>query len=210
MGSVRLREAGAMFRSLFGRKTKNRPLTSQNLSLSDSIKDAVAGDVFTIQGLSLEYDDVYFFIEKIDRYENPSGVWYEITGADGDKQVWVEWSQGDTLFVTATGNRRPVGLSAIGLTEEDLIRLDEENSIDNFIDVDNERYLYRSSSEALYFKDNRGQGDGFYLWEFISEGDQRVLAITKWEGLPFESYFSEVISPENVILYKGDRPESRS
>ncbi len=199
-----------MFRSLFGRKTKNRPLTSQNLSLSDSIKDAVAGDVFTIQGLSLEYDDVYFFIEKIDRYENPSGVWYEITGADGDKQVWVEWSQGDTLFVTATGNRRPVGLSAIGLTEEDLIRLDEENSIDNFIDVDNERYLYRSSSEALYFKDNRGQGDGFYLWEFISEGDQRVLAITKWEGLPFESYFSEVISPENVILYKGDRPESRS
>jgi len=112
--------------------------------------------------------------------------------------------------VTATGNRRPVGLSAIGLTEEDLIRLDEENSIDNFIDVDNERYLYRSSSEALYFKDNRGQGDGFYLWEFISEGDQRVLAITKWEGLPFESYFSEVISPENVILYKGDRPESRS
>ncbi|MCH8745596.1 MAG: hypothetical protein IIB31_08115 [Chloroflexi bacterium] len=199
-----------MFRSLFGRKTKNRPLTSQNLSLSDSIKDAVAGDVFTIQGLSLEYDDVYFFIEKIDRYENPSGVWYEITGADGDKQVWVEWSQGDTLFVTATNNRRPVGLSAIGLTEEDLIRLDEENSIDNFIDVDNERYLYRSSSEALYFKDNRGQGDGFYLWEFISEGDQRVLAITKWEGLPFESYFSEVISPENVILYKGDRPESRS
>ena len=199
-----------MFRSLFGRKTKNRPLTSQNLSLSDSIKDAVAGDVFTIQGLSLEYDDAYFFIEKIDRYENPSGVWYEITGADGDKQVWVEWSQGDTLFVTATGNRRPVGLSAIGLTEEDLIRLDEENSIDNFIDVDNERYLYRSSSEALYFKDNRGQGDGFYLWEFISEGDQRVLAITKWEGLPFESYFSEVISPENVILYKGDRPESRS
>ncbi len=199
-----------MFRSLFGRKTKSRPSPSRNLSLSDSIKDARTGDVFTIQGLSLEYDDVYFFIEKIDRYENASGVWYEITGADGDNQVWVEWSQGDKLFVTATDNRRPVGLSSIGLTEAELIRLDEENSIDNFIDVEDERYFYRASSEAIYFKDNGGQGDGFYLWEFISEGDQRVLAITKWEGLPFESYFSEVISPENVILYKGDRPESRS
>ena len=199
-----------MFRSLFGRKTKSRPSPSRNLSLSDSIKDARTGDVFTIQGLSLEYDDVYFFIEKIDRYENASGVWYEITGADGHNQVWVEWSQGDKLFVTATDNRRPVGLSSIGLTEEELIRLDEENSIDSFIDVEDERYFYRASSEAIYFKDNGGQGDGFYLWDFISEDERRVLSVTKWEGLPFESFFSEVISPDNVTLYKGDRPEIRS
>ena len=199
-----------MFRSLFGRKSKTRPATSQDLSLSDSIKDARAGDVFTIQGLSLEYDDVYFFIDKIDRYENPSSVSYEITGADGDNQVWVEWSQGDELFVTATDDRRPVGISSIGLTEEELIRLDEANSIDNFVDVENGRYFYRASSEAFYFKDNRGDGDGFYLWDFISEDERRVLSVTKWEGLPFEGFFSEVISPDNVTLYKGDRPELRS
>lgn len=199
-----------MFRSLFGRKTKNRPSTSEDLSLSDSIKDAKAGDVFTIQGLSLEYDDIYFFIEKIDRYETPAGGWYEITGADGDNHVWVEWSPGDELFITATDDRSAVGISNLGITEDDLVRLDEENSIDNFIDVDDERYFYRTSSEAFYFKDNRGQGDGFYLWDFMSEDERRVLSITKWEGLPFESFFSEVISPDNVTLYKGDRPELRS
>ena len=199
-----------MLRSLFGRKAKNRPSTARDLALSDSIKDARAGDVFTIQGLSLEYDDVYFFIEKIDRYESSSGVWHEIAGADGDNQVWVEWSQGDDLFVTATADRRPVSLSSIGLTEEELVRLDEEHSIDNFIDVENQRYFYRSSSEATYFKDNRAQGDEFYLWEFISEDERRVLSVTKWEGLPFESFFSEVIPPDNVTLYKGDRPELRS
>jgi len=199
-----------MFRSLFGRKAKNRPSASGDLSISDSIKDAKVGDVFTIQGLSLEYDNVYFFIEKIDRYENASGEWYEITGVDGDNQVWAEWSQTDNLFVTATDNRRPVGLSGIGLTEEELIRLDEENSIDNFIDVDNERYFYRASSEASYFKDNCSQGDGFYLWDFISENERRVLSVTKWEGLPFECFYSEVISPGNVTLYKGDRPNLRS
>ena len=200
----------SLFRSFFGQKTKNRVSASRDLSISDSIKDAKVGDVFTILGLSLEYDDVYFFIEKIDRYENASGEWYEITGVDGDNQVWAEWSQGDNLFVTATDNRRPMGLSGIGLSEDDLIRLDEENSIDNFIDVDNERYFYRASSEASYFKDNCGQGEGFYLWDFIAEDERRVLSVTKWEGLPFESFFSEVISPGNVTLYKGDRPKLRS
>lgn len=199
-----------MFRSLFGRKSKNRPAVSPDLSLGDSIKDARVGDVFTIQGLSLETDNVYFLIEKVDRYENPSGVWYEITGADGDQQVWVEWSEGDELFVTATDDRRPVGLPSIGLTEEELIRLDEENSIDNFVNVNDDRYFYRASSEAFYFKDNRGDGDGFYLWDFKSEDDRRVLSVTKWEGLPFEGFFGEVISPDNVTLYQGDRPELRN
>ncbi len=194
-----------MFKSLFGKKKRPAP-TAQNLAVNDSIRDAKVGDVFLIQGLSLEYDDVYFFIEDVDRYESPSGAWYEVVGSDGDKKVWIEWSPGDELFVTATDNRRPVGLSSIDLTEEELVRLDEEHSIDNYIMADNQRYYYRNSSEALYFKDNRGQGEGFYLWDFISEDELRVLAITKWEGVPFESFFSEVIPPDNVTLYKGEQP----
>ena len=197
-----------MFKSLFGKKKKRPAPTAQNLAVNDSIRDAKVGDVFLIQGLSLEYDDVYFFIEDVDRYESPSGAWYEVVGSDGDKKVWIEWSPGDELFVTATDNRRPVGLSSIDLTEEELVRLDEEHSIDNYIVADNQRYYYRNSSEALYFKDNRGQGEGFYLWDFISEDELRVLAITKWEGVPFESFFSEVIPPDNVTLYKGEQPDS--
>ena len=114
--------------------------------------------------------------------------------------------------MTASDNRRPVGLSSIGLDEEDLLRLDEENSIDNYITVEGQRYTYRTSSEALYFKDNRGEveGEGFYLWEFMSEDELRVWSVSKWEGMPFEAYFSEVISPDSVSLYKGDRSGLRS
>lgn len=199
-----------MFRSLFGKKKGKRPAPSQNLSLNDSIKDARVGDVFSIQGLSLEYDDIYFYLERIDRYESPGGVWYELSGVDGDNRVWVEWSEGHELFVTASDNRRPVGLSSIGLGEEELIRLDEENSIDNHVTVEGRRYSYRTSSEALYFKDNRGEGEGFYLWDFMAEDELRVLSVSKWEGMPFEAFFSEVVSPDSVTLYKGDRPEIRS
>ena len=198
-----------MFRSLFGRRSRKRPPISQNPSPNDSIKDAKVGDVISVQGLSLEYDDIYFFLERIDRYETPGGVWHELLGVDGDNRIWVEWSDGYELFVTASDNRQPVGLSSIGLNEEELVRLDEENSIDNHITVEGRRYSYRTSSEALYFKDNRGEGDGFYLWEFMAEDESRVLSVSKWEGMPFEAYFSEVISPDNVSLYQGERPESR-
>jgi len=199
-----------MLRSLFGRRSKKRPTSSQNLSLHDSIKDARVGDVISIQGLSLKYDDIYFYLEKLDRYESPAGVWYELFGVDGDNRVWIEWSEGDGLFVTATDNRQPVGLSSIGLNEEELVRLDEENSIDNYITVGDQRFRYRTSSEALYFKDNRGEGEGFYLWDFMAEDGLRVLSASKWEGMPFEVFFSEVISPDSVTLYKGDRPGPRS
>ena len=199
-----------MFRSLFGKRKGKRPAPSQSISGHDSIKDARVGDVISIQGLSLEYDDIYFFLERIDRYESPAGVWHELFAVDGDNRVWIEWSEGDEIFVTATDNRRPAGLAGAGLNEEELIRLDEENSIDNYITVEGQRYRYRTSSEALYFKDNRGNGEGFYLWDFMAEDETRVLSVSKWEGMPFEAYFSEVISPHSVTLYKGDRPEVRS
>ena len=199
-----------MFRSLFNRRKGKRAAPSQNLSLNDSIKDARVGDVISVQGLSLDYDDIYFYLERIDRYETPGGVWHELFGVDGDHRVWIEWSEGYELFVTASDNRQPVGLSSIGLEEEELIRLDEENSIDNSITVDGQLYSYRTSSEALYFKDNRGEGEGFYLWEFMAEDEQRVLSVSKWEGMPFEAYFTEVISPDSVSLYKGERPGPRS
>ena len=166
--------------------------------------------MFSVQGLSLEYDDIYFYLERIDRYETPGGVWHELFGVDGENRVWIEWSEGYELFVTASDNRQPVGLSSIGLKEEELIQLDEENSIDNYITVGDQRYSYRTSSEALYFKDNRGEGEGFYLWEFMAEDEHRVLSVSKWEGMPFEAYFGEVISPDSVSLYKGERPGPRS
>ena len=195
-----------MFRSLFGRK-RRPPAPSQSLSSSDSIREARVGDVMVVRGLSLEYDDTYFLIEQSHRYESPAGEWHELVAAEGDQKIWLEWSDGEELFITASASREPVGLSNIGLSEDNLIQLDEENSIDNHIDVEEKRYRYRNSSQALYFKDNRGSGEGFYVWDFVAEDEQEVLSITKWEGVPFEAYFSVVISPDNVTLYKGERPE---
>ena len=199
-----------MLRSLFGRgRKRNSP---PNTRIETSIKDARVGDVLVIQGFALEYDDCFFVVEELHRYGGSGIIWYELVAADADNRLWLEWSEDETgLFVTATDNRRPVGLEAIGMKQADLLALDEQRSIDRSITIDGLRFMYRNSFEAFYFRDNRPtDGEGFYMWEFLAEDESRVLAITKFEGVPFEAHFSEIVSPENIHLYPGERPEQRS
>ena len=198
-----------MLRSLFGKK-KRGGRSSASAPQDDSIRATRVGDVVSITGLALEYDDLYFFVEKIHRYTSDADTWYELLCVDGDNRVWIDWTDGYDLFVTATDDPSPSGLDSIGLTEEELIQLDEAHSIDNCINIEGENYHYRNSSEVLFYQDDRGQGEGFYLWDCIREQGDRVMAVSKWEGRPFEVVFSEVITPDRITLYKGDRPDSDS
>ncbi len=199
-----------MLRSLFGRGKKDRP----GKPAITSIRDARVGDVVVVQGLAPEYDNAYFVVDQLHRYGGNGMVWFEAVMADASRRIWLEWADdGQDLFITATDNRRPVGLETLGLTEADLMKFDEQHSIDRSVTItmDGRRYFYRNSFEAFYFRDNRpADGEGFYLWEFLSEDEERVLAITKFEGAPFEAHFSEIISPEGVTLYPGERPGQRN
>ena len=197
-----------MMRSLFGKGRKKRGAASP--AQDDSIRAAKVGDVLSIKGLDLEYDDLYFFVEKLDRYSSDADTWYELSCAEGDTHIWIDWTDGYELSVTATGHTDPVGLGTIGITEEELIDLDEEHSIDNYIEVEGDTYYYRNSSEVTFYQGNRGPGEGFYLWDFIREDGDRVLSVSKWEGKPFEVAFSEVIAPAMITLYKGERKDTGS
>ena len=196
-----------MLRSLFGKGKKRRGGDTPTTPQDDSIRAAKIGDVLSIQGLALEYDDLYFYVERIHRYSNNADTWYELTCVDGDTYIWIDWTEGYDLFVTATDDPDPVGLSSVGLTEEQLVALDEDNSIDNSIEVDGETYHYRNSSEVTFYQDNRGQGQGFYHWDFLRDDGERALSVAKWEGKPFEATYSDVIAPEMIRLYKGERPD---
>ena len=199
-----------MLRSLFGRGKKKQEPTSARLECT--IRDARVGDVVVVKGFALEYEDCYFVVENVHRYGGSGIAWYELVVADAENRLWLEWSEdGAGLFVTATDNRRPVGLESIGLTESRLLDMEESRSIDRSVEADGLKYFYRNSFEAFYFQDNRPtDGEGFYLWEFLSDDESKVLSIAKFEGVPFEVHFAEIIPSENVLLYPGDRPEQRS
>ena len=188
-----------MLGSLFGRKKKKPPIDA---SASENIRDAEKGDVFTVTGHDLEYEDAYFIVEQVNRYSSAPGSWREVLGSDGENKVWVSWSEeGGTQYVTVCPDDRPVGLEALGLSGDDMIRLDDEQSIGNYITLDGTDFYYRFSDEITLYEGG-GSGQAFYMWDMVSEDDTRVLTIDKWEGRPFEARFSDVVPPENVTLYK--------
>ena len=187
-----------MFGSLFGKKKK----PSGPSSPGDSIKDVVVGDVFTIADLSIEYEESYFIIEKLNRYVSAGGEWYELLGVDRDQRLWLYWSDQGGLSITVMVDERPLGLSSLGLEDDDLVRMDEEQSIDNSVTIDGERYYYRYSAEAFYYQDNTGKGEGFYFWDFASEDGDKILSVDKWEALPFQGHISVVVPTESVSVYK--------
>ncbi len=188
-----------MFGSLFGKRKKKRVDPS---TLVDSIVDARPGDVFTVSGYDLELEDSYLIIDQLDRYESGPTVWYEIRGEDGDKKLWLNWSDDGGLHVSVSTDRRPMGLQGVGLTEDDLGRLDREHSIDNYVTYDGATFYYQNSGEAFFYKNNTGTGEGFYLWDFTSEDETKLLSIDKWEGMPFQAYVSDAVSPDTVTVYK--------
>ena len=144
-----------MLRSLFGRGRKKRePLGPPP---DESIRASRVGDVVTFSGLSPEYDDRLFFIERMHRYTTAADTWYELLCADGDTRLWVDWTDGSELSVSVTEDTGPSGLTATGLTEDDLIQLDEEHSIDNFVAIDGDNYWYKNSAEVLFFRTTGGR-----------------------------------------------------
>ena len=95
-----------MIKSLFGRKKKK--LTGAT-SLAEGVKDAVVGDVFTIMGFDVEYDDGYYLIEAKHRYATSYSTWYELVAGDGDRRLWVYWSNdGGQLFTSVTNDNEPI------------------------------------------------------------------------------------------------------
>ena len=201
---------GRLFGRLMGRGNNRPSGIADRVAADNSIQAARVGDVVVVQGLSLELDDAYLVVEQVHRYAGDGFEWRELVATDARRQVRLECSgEGRDLFVTASTNRRPVGLDAIGLTEDDLIKLDEAHSIDNGVVIEERRYSYRNSFEAYYYPcDRPGEGEGFYMWEFQADDGRDMLAITKFEGIPFEAHFSEIINPDNVLVYPGQRSQA--
>ena len=195
-----------MLRSLFGRGKKKREPVGP--PVDESIRSARVGDVVTFSGLSLEHDERLFYVERVHRYTSAADTWYELLCADGEERLWLDWTDGRELSLTVTPDTGPLGLTATGLNEDDLIQLDEEHSIDNYVTIEGDNYHYRNSAEVLFFRDNRGPGDAFYQWDFTKEEGDVTLTISKWEGRPFEVVFSDVIDPDSVTLYQGQRRDS--
>ena len=188
-----------VFRSLFGGR-KRKPSPPEE----DTLANAGVGDVVVVAGFAPSLEDAYFLIESRNRYEAATGDWYELVGVDGDRRVCIEFSGEEaSLFISVSEYGAAMSLESLGLDEEELFEIDEQHSIDNFVDYEGERYYYTNSQEVFFFANDGGEEQGYYGWEFMSRDRKNMLAVVKWEGAPFEVYASEVVSPSIVSVYRN-------
>lgn len=189
-----------MLRSLFGRKKK---VPTGGAGLAESVKDAVVGDVFTIMGYDVEYDDGYYLVEAKHRYATSYSAWYELVGGDADRKLWVYWSNdGGRLFASVAKSNEPVALDVLNLTRDDLAEVDAQHSLSNYFTYEGRDFYYLNSGEAFFFEGNQGDGIGYYTWDLMSSDERTVLSIDKFEDRPYECYFSSVVSPDSITVYK--------
>lgn len=186
-----------ILRSLF-QKTKKSTGTEP---VDESVHAARPGDLFTVSGSLLEFEDSYFLVEKRNRYECESSEWHEVLGVDGHKRVWIEWPTPTSPTLTIRKDGRPMGLGQAGISKDAILQMDEEHSIDNTLIFEGATYHYENSAEAFFFNNGLGEGEGFWFWEFTSEEESKVLSVVKWDTVPFEVYASDLLPFDSVSVY---------
>ncbi len=168
-----------------------------------TIVDARVGDAISIHGAGDDFDDLQFDVDRRNRYESGEEEWFEVSGKYRGRRVFVEYYEDDVLEVSAVVDPQRLTLDDLGLAEEDLIRMDEEQSRSNRIEHDGQEWTYAGSQEIGYFRDGRGDGEGYYSWEFEGAGAERLLCIEKWEGAPFEVLIARKIHPDDVRVFRA-------
>lgn len=189
---------------IFRKKSESSspPRREQDLSKL-RITDATVGDAISVAGAGDDFDDLEFTVDRRNRYESGGEKWFEISGVYKGRRIFVEYHEDDQLEVNATLDPGKLTLQDLGISEEDLGRMDEEQRRSNTIDYDDEKWSYTVSHEVGYFRDGRGDGEGYYSWEFDSEDGKRLLSVEKWEGEPFEGHVARRIHPDDIQVFRA-------
>lgn len=169
-----------------------------NLSPTEARK----GDLVSLSGASDDFEDIEFNVDRKNRYESGDDEWYEVGGSWQGRQVFLEMYEDDELELSFNFADAGVTLSELGLTEDDLVRMDESQSRSEGFEWNGQRYSYAGSGEIGYFKDGRGEGEGFYAWEFQAADGATGITVEKWEGEPFEAVPSKRLSVGEVKVWR--------
>lgn len=158
----------------------------------DEIVVARAGDV----------GDLRFTVEKIHRYVSGDDEWFEVGGSYNGREVFVEQHTAGAVLINLSASTPSLG--ELGLSEDDLVRMDENRSSSESFFYDGTEWHYRESQEVGWFNDGNPEAEGYYNWDFVDSTGERFLSVEKWEGEPFETILSRVF-PADAVKVTGSR-----
>lgn len=166
-----------------------------------SIIDARLGDTISLPGDGPGTPRWTVTLDQRSRYESEDDTWIEWSGNWQGRRVAIEVAQQDGLEISADPGGPPLRLADLGLTEDDLIRMDESQDESESIIFHGARYRFEWSGEVFYYEGDRGEGESCYLWEFAELNGNGNLGVEKWEGEDFEVRAARYIAPQDVEIH---------
>ncbi|MFC1587848.1 hypothetical protein ACFL54_06030 [Planctomycetota bacterium] len=171
------------------------PATQHAAATARGIQDVGLEDTLLIR--SLDQGSLRVTIDRMDRYEADGEQWFELSGICNGERVFVEWYEDEGLVILLdTG--KDLDIEDLGLTEDDLVRMDDDPSPEERFYHAGYHWNFAESGEELYFENSLGEGEGYYCWSFWSEDGNRQISIDKFEDEPFEVSLSQRVAPGDL------------
>lgn len=168
-----------------------------------SIIAAKINDTVIIPGSGDNYDDLSLTVEQKNRYEADGRQWFELCGRYNGRLISVEVVQDDEAEVSVCLQKPNLRLNQIGLTEESLIRMDENQDCSESFEYDGSLWHFQGSREMFFYKDCSDTAEGYYNWEFSDKDNKKYLFIEKWEQSPFVAGISIRVNPDDISVFRG-------
>jgi hypothetical protein len=167
------------------------------------VKDARAGDSFSIAGAGDDLSDLDFTSDRLTRFDAGTHRWFEVSGPYRERRAILRVAGDEDAETSLHNEARVITLDDLGLSEDDLAQIDErQNPADNF-GFDDKTWTYRRSREARSWNDSQGQASPFYYWEFHEQDGKGLITIRKPEGEPFVVTRYTDIPAGDVTIYRG-------
>jgi len=164
------------------------------------VGEAQNGDWMQVVGAGDNQDALGFSIEVRGEYHSDGEQWTEYYGRYRGRDVCVEFFQNGEVGVVLVD--RVVTLNDLDLTEDHLIGYDQGDAAEP-VQFDRSLWEFKFSGEVTCREDGSSDSDGYYGWDFVEQGGQRILSIEKHEDEPFKVCLVQLVDADRVQISRN-------
>ena len=182
-------------------KEDDAKVTLADAQVTNDITQVDVGGVIRLPPFGSERAPVETYVIARHRYDDGGSPWYELVCEHGTRELLIEWERdGRKVEVTAAFDDENPKLEALGLTDDDLHRFDEDERGE--FRWEGRRWRYEDSGEVNYYEGDGKQSQTLYAWSFYDDRDERYITIEKWaRDARFYVYHSWTIDPDRIEVY---------
>ena len=183
-------------------RVETRQAAVSGANVTNDISRVGQNGVLMLPAFGANRAPVETYVKKRHRYSDGQGdTWFELVCEQANRALLVEWYRGGgELRVTGGYEDENPTLEALGLTEEDLVRFDEDEN--GSFQWDGVTWRYHSSGEQFFSENGSGPREGYYGWSFREPSGNRSINVEKWEDdADFDVYHLWRIEPDQIEVY---------